>query len=339
MNKRSINKLLPVWLAVSAVFIIAGIILLCLLDFNYTAENGKNSTVEVEFGVITINAENGEEQVTDACDKAVKDAGVTVLRKVRQEQVDSESFGKTFHVKIVYEISADVGAEKLASVKTAVLAATASFAENDSDFAVTVHDFAIQTRVYAESYWRGALAIGVAVFVALIYVGVRYGVGCALTGLTVCAHDAVLTAALFAVFRIPVYFYGPLVYAAVAALVSVILWLLQCMKLKDTVKNPEFAASTADEIVCKVRRENWLLTVCCGGALALFAIIAGAVATPLSRIFFFSLTVPAALPLYSSLIVGPALHVHVKTAFDKWKETHGKNKGKKKSVKAVETES
>ena len=60
---------------------------------------------------------------------------------------------------------------------------------------------------------------------------------------------------------------------------------------------------------------------------------------PLSRIFFFSLTVPAALPLYSSLIVGPALHVHVKTAFDKWKETHGKNKGKKKSVKAVETES
>lgn len=339
MSKRSINKLLPVWLAISAVFIIAGIILMCLLDFNYSAENGKKNTVEVEYGVITLNTENGEEQVVDACDKAIKDAGVSVLRKTRQEQVDSSSFGKNVPVKVVYEISADVNAEKLVSLKQAMETATASFAEKDSDLAVTVHNFEIQAGVNAQSYWRGALAIGVAVFVALVYVGVRFGVGCALTGLTVCAHDAVLTAALFAVFRIPVYFYAPLIYAAVAALVSVILWLLQCMKLKETVKNPEFATSTADEIIDKVRRENWLLTVCFAGALAVVAIVAGALATSLSRIFFFPLLVPVALPLYSSLIVGPALHVHVKTAFDKWKETHGKNKGKKKTVKAVETES
>ncbi len=339
MNKRSINKLLPVWLAISAVFIIAGIILMCLLDFNYSAENGNKSTVEVEYGVITLNTENVAEQIEDACDKAIKAAGVSVLNKTRQEQVDSSSFDKTVPVKIVYEIGADLSAEKLASLKDAVVNATASFAENDSDFAVTVHNYEIQTRVYGESYWRGALAIGVAVFVALVYIGVRFGVGCALTGLTVCAHDAVLTAALFAVFRIPVYFYAPLVYAALAALVSVILWLLQCMKLKETVKNPEFATNPADEIINKVRRENWLLTVCFAGALAVVAIVAGALATSLSRLFFFPLIVPVALPLYSSLVVGPAIHVHVKTAFDKWKESHGKNKGKKKTVKAVETES
>lgn len=333
MNKRSINKLLPVWLAISAVFIIAGIILMCLLDFNYSAENGNKSTVEVEYGVITLNTENGAEQIEDACDKAIKAAGVSVLNKAYPKDEDGNPVG------IVYEISADLSAEKLASLKDAVVNATASFAENDSDFAVTVHNYEIQTRVYGESYWRGALAIGVAVFVALVYIGVRFGVGCALTGLTVCAHDAVLTAALFAVFRIPVYFYAPLVYAALAALVSVILWLLQCMKLKETVKNPEFATNPADEIINKVRRENRLLTVCFAGALAVVAIVAGALATPLSRLFFFPLIVPVALPLYSSLVVGPAIHVHVKTAFDKWKESHGKNKGKKKTVKAVETES
>ncbi len=333
MNKRSINKLLPVWLAISAVFIIAGIILMCLLDFNYSAENGNKSTVEVEYGVITLNTENGAEQIEDACDKAIKAAGVSVLNKAYPKDEDGNPVG------IVYEIGADLSAEKLASLKDAVVNATASFAENDSDFAVTVHNYEIQTRVYGESYWRGALAIGVAVFVALVYIGVRFGVGCALTGLTVCAHDAVLTAALFAVFRIPVYFYAPLVYAALAALVSVILWLLQCMKLKETVKNPEFATNPADEIINKVRRENWLLTVCFAGALAVVAIVAGALATPLSRLFFFPLIVPVALPLYSSLVVGPAIHVHVKTAFDKWKESHGKNKGKKKTVKAVETES
>ncbi len=333
MNKRSINKLLPVWLAISAVFIIAGIILMCLLDFNYSAENGNKSTVEVEYGVITLNTENGAEQIEDACDKAIKAAGVSVLNKAYPKDEDGNPVG------IVYEIGADLSAEKLVSLKDAVVNATASFAENDSDFAVTVHNYEIQTRVYGESYWRGALAIGVAVFVALVYIGVRFGVGCALTGLTVCAHDAVLTAALFAVFRIPVYFYAPLVYAALAALVSVILWLLQCMKLKETVKNPEFATNPADEIINKVRRENWLLTVCFAGALAVVAIVAGALATPLSRLFFFPLIVPVALPLYSSLVVGPAIHVHVKTAFDKWKESHGKNKSKKKTVKAVETES
>lgn len=333
MNKRSINKLLPVWLAISAVFIIAGIILMCLLDFNYSAEIGKKNTVEVDYGVITLNTENGAEQIEDACDKAIKAAGVSVLNKAYPKDEDGNPVG------IVYEIGADLSAEKLASLKDAVVNATASFAENDSDFAVTVHNYEIQTRVYGESYWRGALAIGVAVFVALVYIGVRFGVGCALTGLTVCAHDAVLTAALFAVFRIPVYFYAPLVYAALAALVSVILWLLQCMKLKETVKNPEFATNSADEIINKVRRENWLLTVCFAGALAVVAIVAGALATPLSRLFFFPLIVPVALPLYSSLVVGPAIHVHVKTAFDKWKESHGKNKSKKKTVKAVETES
>ncbi len=333
MNKRSINKLLPVWLAISAVFIIAGIILMCLLDFNYSAEIGKKNTVEVDYGVITLNTENGAEQIEDACDKAIKAAGVSVLNKAYPKDEDGNPVG------IVYEIGADLSAEKLVSLKDAVVNATESFAENDSDFAVTVHNYEIQTRVYGESYWRGALAIGVAVFVALVYIGVRFGVGCALTGLTVCAHDAVLTAALFAVFRIPVYFYAPLVYAALAALVSVILWLLQCMKLKETVKNPEFATNSADEIINKVRRENWLLTVCFAGALAVVAIVAGALATPLSRLFFFPLIVPVALPLYSSLVVGPAIHVHVKTAFDKWKESHGKNKSKKKTVKAVETES
>ena len=333
MNKRSINKLLPVWLAISAVFIIAGIILMCLLDFNYSAEIGKKNTVEVDYGVITLNTENGAEQIEDACDKAIKAAGVSVLNKAYPKDEDGNPVG------IVYEIGADLSAEKLVSLKDAVVNSTASFAENDSDFAVTVHNYEIQTRVYGESYWRGALAIGVAVFVALVYIGVRFGVGCALTGLTVCAHDAVLTAALFAVFRIPVYFYAPLVYAALAALVSVILWLLQCMKLKETVKNPEFATNSADEIINKVRRENWLLTVCFAGALAVVAIVAGALATPLSRLFFFPLIVPVALPLYSSLVVGPAIHVHVKTAFDKWKESHGKNKSKKKTVKAVETES
>lgn len=335
-NKRSLNKLLPVWLAVSAVFLIAGIILLCLLNFNYAAEKGSQKTIEVEYGVVTQTDENAEAKLRETCDNTLKGKGAFNRVEV---QVDEDSFSPTVPKKIVYSFSGDISDTELSSLVDALKTATASYAETDDDFWVMSHTVEVQTGVHFDSYWRGALAIGVAVFVALIYVGVRFGVGSALTGLAVCAHDATLCAALLAITRIPVYFYSPLIYVALAALVSVILWILQCVKMKENFKNPEFAAYTADEAIERTRKENWKLTVIFAGGLGAVALVAGAIATAGSRLFFLPVLLPVLLPLYSSLILGPALHVHVKTAMDKLKEKFGKNKGKKKTVKAVETES
>lgn len=336
-NKRTLNKLLPIWIAISAVFILAGIILLSLLDFNYAGETPKSKSVEVEYGVMTVMNEEKEQRLQDACEGALKNAGVSYTVRI-EEQVDSESFTQTTSKKLVYTLSASLSAEKLASVKEAVIAATTDFAADD-DFSVYTHESAVEQGVYFENYWRGGLAIGVAVFVALVYVGIRFGVGSALTGLTMCAHDALLTVSLFAIFRIPVYFYSPLIYAALAALISVVLWITQCMKMKENFKTPEYAAYTADEAVAHSRLTSWKLAVFFTAGVAVAVILAGAIATAGSRLFFLPMLIPVALPLYSSLVFGPALHVHVKAAFDKWKAQHSRNnKTKKKPAKAAEAE-
>ena len=337
-NKKTLNKLLPVWIAISAVLILAGMVLLGILDFNYKAELPQSKTVEVEYGVVTQISENGEEELKELCGKAISDKGVSYSATV-QEQVDSQSFSKVMPKKIVYTLSGDVSNETLASLAEAVKTATASYFENDGDFTVYTHDYQTEQNVYFENYWRGGLAIGVSVFVALIYVGIRFGVGSALTGLTMCANDALLTVSVLTITRIPVYFYSPLVYAMTAALVSVILWIFQCMKMKENFKTPEFATLSADEVIAKSRKTSYLLTVIFGASLALIVLIASALATVGSRLFFLPMLLPVVLPLYSSLVFGPALHVHVKTAFDKWKEKHGGNKNKKKAAKPVEAES
>ena len=337
-NKKSLNKLLPVWIAISAIFILAGMILLGILDFNYGSETPKSKTVEVEYGIVTQISENGENALQEACDKALSAQGVSFSSAVH-EQVDPNSFSKSMPKKIVYTLSGDLSEEKLASLAEAVKTETAAFSEKDGDFAVYTHDYQTEQNVYFENYWRGGLAIGVSVFVALVYVGIRFGVGSALTGLTMCANDALLTVSLLAITRIPVYFYSPLVYAMTAALVSAILWIFQCMKMKENFKTPEYATLSADEAIAQSRKASYLLTVIFAGALAAGVVLAGAVATAGSRLFFLPMLLPVLLPLYSSLVFGPALHVHVKSAFDKWKEKRNGSKNKKKAAKPVEAES
>lgn len=336
MNKKfSLNKLLPVWLAISAVFILAGAVLMGVLGFNHAAELSQKS-VEIEYGVVTQIAENGETSLQEACTKAIENAGVKIAHVETQKQVDSNSFTTTVVKKIIYTFSGALEDEKLASVASAVESAVASFAEKDDYVAVVTH-VDDGKDVLFESYWRGGIAIGVAFVVALVYLGIRFGVGSALTGLVVCAHDALLTACLFAITRIPVYFYAPLLYCAIAAVVSLLLWTIQCAKMKENFKNPAFAAYTADEAIDASRRTSRLVTVIFAAALALIVIVAGAVATAGSRLFFLPALLPVVLPLYSSLVVGPALHVHVKAAFDKWKENHKRNQNKPKTAKPVES--
>ena len=333
-NKRGTLKLLPIWCAVSAVFLIAGIILLALLGFNYQSEIVKGQSVEVEYGVATHIGEGGEDALDELCQKTFSVAGVSLLKSEKQDSVGSSDFVKDGSGKFVYTFAEGVSLEKaVENVKTAC----AAYAEKDTDFFVSEHPFEASQRIYFESGWRGAIASGVAALVGLIYIGIRFGVGSALTGLVVCAHDAVLTMAILAIARIPVYFYAPLVYIALASLVSVVVWMLQCMKIKENFKSPEFSAYTAEEAVEQSRKTSRLVSVIFVGALALVVIVAGAVATAGSRLFFLPALLPVALPLYSNLLLGPAVHVHVKAAFDGWKAKRA-SKNKKKPVKTAETE-
>ncbi|MGN1077683.1 MAG: hypothetical protein ACI4ST_04135, partial [Candidatus Gallimonas sp.] len=65
-------KLLPVWIAVSAVVIIAGIILFALMGFNNSADRPTAKTFEVTYGVSVDLNEEQKAELEKTCEDAFK---------------------------------------------------------------------------------------------------------------------------------------------------------------------------------------------------------------------------------------------------------------------------
>lgn len=336
MTKRPV-KMLPIWIAISSVLIIAGILLFALLGFNHSAERRDNITFEAEYDVVVVT-EKKLDELKNTCEKAFKDFGLSVLEFKNVESVDSSNGSATSGGKLVYTFSANASGEALKAAKTAVgeyfktLPATAQ---------VYVDYHASHGSVFTEAAWRGAVAIAVGAVVALIYVGVRFGIGNALTGLTLCVHDVIVTLAILAITRIPLYYFAPMIIGAAAAFVSLLLWIIQCMKMRENFKDPSYAALSAEEGVEQssktAQKTIYLISgafavvlAVIGIALAVAGSATGAILLPIACIL------PVGVSVYSSLLFGPALHVHVKAAFDKVSVKRKRYFGKTKAEKNKE---
>ena len=343
MTKRPV-KLLPIFVAISAVIIIAGVILFALLGFNYSAERPEKKTFEVEYGVGVIADDAKIDALNTYCEDAFKENGISVIDAQKTESVNPSNGSVTSGGKLIYTFSANVSDEALEAAKTAV--------EEKVDAAIADETLPETAQVYVshhasydlkftEAAWRGAVAVAVGAIVALVYVGIRFGVGSALTGLTLCVHDVVFSLALLSIARIPLYFFAPIVIGGVAAFMSLLLWLIQCFKMRENFKDPSYATLSAEEAVTeskKTAKKTILVTAgALGIGLAVFGIALaiggaalGAILLPIVCI------IPVGVSLYSSLLFGPALHVHVKAAFDKFKVKHKRYVGKAKAEKAKE---
>ena len=67
MNKRfKPLKLLPVWAAVAAVIIVAGIALFALLGFNYSAETSKQKSIAVDYNFV-VEQTGKEDELRTLC--------------------------------------------------------------------------------------------------------------------------------------------------------------------------------------------------------------------------------------------------------------------------------
>lgn len=341
MSKKRLN-LLPVWAAISAVIIIAGIVLMALLGFNEALDRPESKTFDVYYNVVVDLSEDRKSELATYCEDAFADAGILFTDKQTLEgqtdpvstgQGSFSSTGNDFLLR--YTFSADVSDESLAAAKAAV---EASIAGNEG-FALPAETYVsfdtISLQPMNEAMWRGAVAVAVAAIVALIYVAVRFGIGSALTGLVACVNDAFLTLAVFAIARIPVYAFAPMLYAAVAAVLSAIFWLIRCMKLRDDAKEPSAGTFSAEESVANaVRATDKIVWAVAGILLALLAVCALCTVMTGAAAVFAGALVPVAAALYSSMLLAPALHVKVKARFDAMKRRHARYEGKKKSVKA-----
>ncbi len=290
-------KLLPVWAAVSSALIVAGLILFLLLGFNVSPEYKQAKRVEVKYDTVVTIAENAEEDLRTICETAFDQKGV----RYGEVRFYEETGGGVLE----YTFADTVSKDDLNAAKETVESALAE-KYPDADAFVTVHETKAESFYQAD--WRGAVALAVGCVVALVYLGVRFGVSSAATGLIACAHDVLLSLALFAILRIPVYADTPLLIGGIAAVLSLIFWTVVCAKMRSNFRTPDYFGLSVSEAVEQSLGTS--VAPVLGAALvpALAFVVFGALATPGVRLFFLPALIPVAVCIYSSLVLAPAVH-------------------------------
>ena len=326
MNKSEKSvKLLAVWLAVSAVVILAGIILWAILGFNYAAERPTAKTFEVSYDVVvSLGGEDADAaKLEELCTKAFEDA------KISPESVATDESRYTTGYTLRFVFAADTSDEALAAAKTAVEGAVETVFPAHADISVSYHTLENEGLTVAD--WRGAIAIAVGAVVALIYICVRFGFAAAVTGCVNCVHDALFTLSVLAIARIPVTVASPLILAGIAAFVSLLLWMVFSALSRGGSKLPVNTAADSLEAVVEAHKSAVKPIAIIAGGAAIVLLVVGLVAAPGVRLFTLPALISVAAATYSSLLFGPALHVHVRRPFDKLFAKRKRYSGKKKS--------
>lgn len=322
-----IFKLFPLWVSVSAVILLAGIILMALLGFNTAASRPESYVFEVDYNIVVKNDETLKDKLGGICSDAFAAKG---LKPVDTQTGSGANTDQDWTV-VRYIFTQEIKEETRTGVQSAIeTAMNAEEGLKDAEISVVWHTE--RNVPFGEAEWRGGVAVAVGALVGLIYICIRYGVGSALTGLILAAHDSLFTVSVLAIARIPVYATASVFYAAIAAAVSVLLWLFVCMKLRDIKKDPDMRSLEAADAVEESVRGSIKTIV--GVEIALIAVLAilGGVAVAGVRALVLPALIPVAVAAYSSLVLGPSVHVRIKGAFDKLAKKRKKvYSGKKKA--------
>lgn len=323
-------KLWPLFVAVSAVVILAGIILYALLGFNTSPEKPEYKTFEVQYDVVAVINQK-EEDVQKICEESFTANGLTFDSKEVFEEV-AGSMQTTSAKRLVYEFKASASDEALAKAKAAAEENLVfKDAEGNPLFEKTVTVNTVKGQTFYEASWRAAVAIAVGAVVVLVYMGFRFGWASALSGLVGMVNATFFTLGFFVITRIPVFAVAPLLYAAIAAISFTLLWLLHCMKMRDNFKDPDFGKFAADEAVAESLKTSDKFVYITAGALGIAVLLVGAIATAGVRLLALPALVAVAVSLYSASLLAPSVHIYCKRAFDKIKKNKTpKYSGKKK---------
>ncbi len=324
-------KFWPLYVAVSAVVIIAGIILYALLGFNAIKTDYK--TFEVQYNVV-VGLADKEEEAQKICEDAFTANGLKYERKEVYPEVAGSLNLETGNMCLVYVFADNTSDEALAKARATVDENFVFKNEAGETLGVekTVTVNAVAGETFYEASWRAAVAIAVGAVVVLIYTGVRFGVASALSGLAGMTNATCFTLGFFAITRIPVYAAGPLLYAAIAAVSFMLLWLLHCMKMRDNFKDPAFGKFSADEAVAQSLKTSDKFVYFTAGALGIVVLAVGAIATAGLRLMVLPAIVAVAASLYSASLFAPFVHMYCKRRFDQIKMSKvRKYSGKKKS--------
>lgn len=333
MTKILNKKLLLVWVAISVVLIAVGIVMMSIFGFNTSPDYNSFKSFEVEYDSL-VGGEL-ESALETLCEDAFEAKGVSPVNFKKYDLSNGNYLEYTFRDSV----SADTLLEVKESVEKTVFDENGRYAA--ATITVSVHT--VQGEAVAQdAIWRGALGVGIGAIVAVIYLLFRVGVSRALVALIGAVHDGLLVVALLAILRIPVYGFAPLLYAAIAAFVSVALWTLTSVKMRENFKEEAYRSLSATDAVASSvlsSLKTVLITVCTAAVVLIVtgaALMISGVGIQLG-LSFITAILALAVCTYSSLVLLPAVYAPWKAANDKRKaEKRGGYKKKEKAEKLAE---
>lgn len=321
MTKRFLpGKGLWIWVCVSALLIIAGIVVGALFGFNY-AKDYKTVEITYDTGVVI---EGKDETLAEKCEEIFSAAGLDYTSKSVDAELDTNYVAEDGNYTLRYVFASSVSDEALRNAVTSIRAL-----DIGADLSVTFHS--LEGQRFTEASWRAAVALGVAAIVALVYVGFRFGWDSALAGLVACANDALVALAILVLARIPVQAFAPVLYAGIAVMLSALLWGMQCMKLRESFKDPANAGLPPQEAVGSAIRSGAGRMLAVIIPLVWLFVILGVIAAGGMRIFMLCALIPLAVSVYSSFLLAPAVYVPLKSKFDVIRSNRKRYIGKKKA--------
>lgn len=328
----SIRSLLPFLLGFFITLIVAGIVIFAVFGMNTSPDKPTRHVLDVRYDK-SINFETGDkndETLQNFVENALSGKGISFEKEIVPEFSSTSDSGSGSMLEDSYVIAryemtgGDAAAyQSVADAVNTEIAAHIGLNGEKAD----IYYYADASASYYEttllafdpdpSAWRAAIAVSVGAIVMLVYVTFRFGIASGVAGLVTCFHDALLTLALVTLFRIPVFAAAPALYAAIAMLVSAVLWMLFAHKLRTNYKEPTYAALPADDVVERTRGEVWKWMLLCSGLFAAVVLVIGAVGAVGTMNLILPALLSAVVPLYSTLCVGPAVFASIRKRFDK----------------------
>ncbi|MBQ9081869.1 MAG: hypothetical protein IJY26_04495 [Clostridia bacterium] len=316
-NSFKVTNKLPIWLAIPAVIILAGLVLFFFLGFNPSASVTDNKTVVISHDSYVQTSESLKEDLIDVCESEIEKAGLNFIDYSVSENEDGG--------QIEYIFSQDVSGDKLYALKESILnAVNADSALNVGFYKGTVHDNVAQ---HASTYiWRAAISAGVALVLAFIYVAVRYRLSMGLATIVSGLIDVAVMLALTVVLRIPVT--SALATAAIfAALYSILVSTVSFNKIRELVKSEEYEALSTEEAMeqanAQASKRVLVLSVAVLVFSAILAIFGGAAVRAFALPVIFSVVAST----FSGMFLTPSLATAFKVQGVKM-QANGKEKAR-----------
>lgn len=316
------NNKLPVWVAIWAVILAAGIALSIAFTFlpgmsvfNATASISDTKSLVVSADSFINLDESYETALTDICQKAIAEEKLTVIKTEKPASQKGVSFE--------FKFAADADTSKLEWIGEKIVAAVNTdnvLSENGVAFTAVEYSVKESQAQHATDYiWRAAISAGVMLVVAFAYIFIRYSLSMGLAALIGGIADAGMMLSLMIITRIPATTTLAVVAVAVV-LYSVLLSLVSFSRMRKILKSEEYKNADIDEGMKAATADNMLPMLLIGASVVILSGLLAIFAGEMVRSAAIALILGVLGSSFSAICAKPALVAAFRKVGKKFKD-------------------